>query len=283
VGVEVPDEFGQIGPGLKGGGGEPVLVLGDGVLVLAIDGLLEGGQTGLLAGAARLFVVHDGLGGPGELGRGQGLTPPGHHGLLDGQGAGERLPRLLVLLLSEKVEGLPEGVGRLGRASVGEQHGLVAQEGAVAGAAGGIVDAKFLGEFGDDGLDLDAELGPPALDPQRQRVTDLIRHAGYLAERSVQPVPAAHLGDRPAQPQRGQHVVGVVHDLNHVPDGVACRCPPRGGRFALLLFRLTTEAALAVIAGPLGLQSPDWLTPGLVPTTSLPQRRTPDYIVATTT
>ena len=103
--------------------------------------MLEGGQAGLLAGAARLFGAHGGLGGPGELGRGQGLPPPGHHRLLGGQAVGQRLERLLGLLLPSEVEGLPEGVGRLVRAHVGEQLGLLPERGAVAGAVGGLVDA----------------------------------------------------------------------------------------------------------------------------------------------
>ena len=46
----------------------------------------------------------------------------------------------LGLLLAEEVEGLPEGVGRLGRAGVREQLGLLAQGGAIAGSVGDIVD-----------------------------------------------------------------------------------------------------------------------------------------------
>jgi hypothetical protein len=149
VGVELPHEFGQIGPGLAGGGGELVLVSHDGALLVfllvfreRVDDVLEGGQAGLLAGAARLFGAHGGFWGPGELGHGQGLPPPGHHGLLGSQAIGQRPERLLGLPLPEEVESLPEGVGRLGRARVGEQPGLLAERGAVAGAVGGVVDAQ---------------------------------------------------------------------------------------------------------------------------------------------
>jgi len=86
---------------------------------------------------------------------------------------------------------------------VRKQLGLVAKGDAEAGPVGGGVDTQFVGQFGDDRLDLDAEFGLAALDPQRQGVIDVIGHADHLAGRSARPVPAAHLRDRPAQPQRG--------------------------------------------------------------------------------
>jgi hypothetical protein len=59
--------------------------------------------------------------------------------------------------------------------------------------------------------------------------------------------------------------------MNHVAVGL------------LVAIRHAAGGTLTVIAGLLGLQSPDLLANGLVSTTSLPQRRTPDYCVATTT
>ena len=89
-----------------------------------------------------------------------------------------------------------------------------------------MIDVQFLGQFGDDRLDLHAEFGLAALDPQRQGVIDVIGHADHVAGRSVRPVPAAHLRDRPAQPQRGQHVLSVVHDPPFALVA-AVRRPPR--------------------------------------------------------
>ena len=134
MGVELPHQFGQIGPGRARGGGELVLALGDGLggrlralLGESLDHVLQGGGAGLLAGAARLFEMHGGFRGPGELLGREGLPAPGHHVLLGGQAGGQHLACLVlgaVLLVCpgmlEDVEGLAECVGRLGGACVCE-------------------------------------------------------------------------------------------------------------------------------------------------------------------
>lgn len=171
----------------------------------------ESGGAGLLGGAAGLLGADGGFGGPGELGRGQHLPPVRHHEPLGGQAVGQRFSGQLGLLLAQQVQDLLEGFGRLGGADVREQLGLIAQGGGETGAVGGVIDVEFDGEFGDHRLDLDAQLGPAALDPQRQRMIDVIGHADDLAGRPVRPVPAPHLRHRPAQAQRGQHVVGIVY------------------------------------------------------------------------
>jgi len=221
VRVELPHQFGQIGPGLAGGGGKFPQLLGNGLngglralLREGLQDVLQGGLPSFLARAAGLFQLHGGLGCVRELPGREGLSAPGHDGLLGDQagrqGLASRLGRVRGVELLEDAEGRLEGVGCLDRAGVREQLGLIAEGLGEAGAVGGLVDVQSLGEFGDDRLDLDAELTPAALNLQRQRVIDAIGHADHLAGRPVRPVPAAHLRDRPAQPQRGQHVVSVV-------------------------------------------------------------------------
>jgi hypothetical protein len=160
----------------------------------------------------------------GPVRSGDRLLPPHHHGLLGGEALlqhpeGEvRRGRFVLADLPgrgrlEQIEGLLEGVGRLGRADMTQQLGRIAERRGEAGAVGGIVNAQLLGQLGQYRLNLNPELGPAALDSQRQGMVDVIGHADNVPGRSAGPVPAAHLGDAPAKPECGQHLSSVIHHV----------------------------------------------------------------------